>query len=112
VAHFRRLFGKDQVCQIQPSTELGGPLPDYASALQAPSLAGGATLDKLEALAKAGGVTRDVLLDGSQSIEEVRQSLGVDTAPLFVVNDDGDVDFVEDEESLPSSGTLVVLAPP
>jgi NhaP-type Na+/H+ or K+/H+ antiporter len=111
-AHFARLFGEGQVFQIRPSTELGGPLPEYAGELQAPPLAAGATLDKLEALAKSGGVTRDVELDGSSSMESVREQMGLDSAPLFVVDRSGNVEFVSDEESLPSDGTLVVLAPP
>ena len=111
-SHFARLFGDDQVFQIRPSTDLGGPLPDYAGDLQAPAIAAGATLDKLDALVKSGGVTRDVELDGGSSMEDVRDRMGLDAAPLFVVDESGDVVFVDEDELLPSSGTLVVLAPP
>lgn len=111
-AHFARMFGEDQVFQVRPSTELGGPLPEYAGELQASSLAAGATLDKLEALAKAGGVTRDIELGASSTMESVREQLGSDSAPLFVVDQKGNVDFVIDDDAIPDEGTLVVLAPP
>jgi len=35
VAHFRSLFGEFNLHQVQPSTGLGRPLPDYATGLQA-----------------------------------------------------------------------------
>jgi len=111
-AHFSRIFDEDHVFQIQPSTELGGALPEYAGELQARTFAAGATLDKLEALAKSGGVTRDVVLDGGQTIDDVRKSCGLDAAPLFVVDEEGAVEFIDDEDALPSSGNLVVLSPP
>jgi NhaP-type Na+/H+ or K+/H+ antiporter len=111
-AHFRRLFGENNVHQVRPSTGLGSPLPDYAQALQAPSIAAGATLDNLEALAKAGGATRPIELDGTQTMDQVRSELGLDAVPLFVVGEDGQLKILHDEENLPGSGTLVVLAPP
>jgi NhaP-type Na+/H+ or K+/H+ antiporter len=109
--HFARLFGEANVFQIQPSTDLGGPLPEYASELQAHWFAAGATLDKLEALAKSGGLTREIELDG-KTMEDVRDQYGMDVAPLFVIDAEGHVDFVDTDEDLPSTGTLVALSPP
>ena len=37
---------------------------------------------------------------------------GQDAAPLFAVDEEGNVDFVDADEELPSSGTLVTLSPP
>lgn len=112
VAHFRRLFGDSNVHQIRPSTDLGRPLPHYASELQAPHVAGGVTLDKLDALAKSGALAADLALEESPTLEDVRERLGSDSAPLFSVDEDGTVTFVHVGEALPSSGRLVVLAPP
>ena len=112
VAHFRRLFGDSNVHQVRPSTELGRPLPHYASELQAPHVAAGITLDKLHALAKAGATITTLPAGEAQTLEDVQQKVGTDCAPLFAVDDDGKVTFVHADESLPSSGNLVVLTPP
>ena len=111
-AHFRRLFGDSNVHQVRPSTDLGRPLPGYAAELQAPQVAAGATLDKLEALAKAGAAITPISLDDAPSLAEVREKLGPDAVPLFAVSDDGDVTFIHADETWQSSGTLVVLTPP
>lgn len=112
VAHFRRLFGDSNVHQVRPSTKLGRPLPEYAGALQAPPIAAGATLDKLDALVKAGGRTASVELDGTQTCESVRERFGPDSAPLFAVSEDDKLTLIHPDEELPGEGTLVVLVPP
>ena len=111
VAHFQKLFGASNVHQIRPSTDLGRPLPNYASELQAPHVAAGATLDKLDALAKAGAATTTVSLEETSTLEDVRERLGPDSVPLFAVTDDGKVEFVHVDEPWPTSGTLVSLTP-
>jgi hypothetical protein len=112
VSHFRRLFGDENVHQVRPSTSLGRPLPEYAGALQAPPIAAGATLDKLDALIKGGGRTVSLELDGTQTVQSVREEFGPDSAPLFAVNEDDRLTLVHADEELPGEGKLVVLAPP
>lgn len=112
VNHFRRLSVPPQVHQIRPSTELGRPLPHYASELQAPQVAAGATLDKLEALAKAGAATTPVPVDEVTSLDAVRERFGKDSVALFTVDDEERVTFVHADEPWPTEGTLIVLAPP
>lgn len=112
VAHFRRLFGKSNVHQVRPSTELGRPLPGYAAELQAPHVAAGATLDSLEALTKAGAVTTPISAGEVPTLDDVREKFGADAVPLLAVGDDGEVTFIEAGGQWPKSGTLVVLAPP
>ncbi len=112
VSYFRRLFGDSKVHQVRPSTNLGRPLPGYAAELQAPEVAAGATLDKLESLVKAGGATTPVSLDDVRTLESLRERLGADAVPLFAVSDDGEVTFIDAKGDWPTSGTLVVLAPP
>jgi Trk K+ transport system NAD-binding subunit len=111
VAHFEKLFGASNVHQIRPSTDLGRPLPNYASELQAPHVAAGATFDKLDALAKAGAAATTVSLEETSTLEDVRERLGPDSVPLFAVTDDGKVEFVHVDEPWPTSGTLVSLTP-
>jgi NAD(P)-dependent dehydrogenase (short-subunit alcohol dehydrogenase family) len=112
VAHFRRLFGATNVHQIRPSTDLGTPLPSYASELQAPQIAAGLTLDKLDALVKAGAAAVPVPIDEAPSLERARERVGTDAAPLCVVDDDDRVAFVHADEPWPTSGTVIMLAPP
>jgi NhaP-type Na+/H+ or K+/H+ antiporter len=112
VAHFRRLFGASSVHQIRPSTDLGHPSPHYAKELQAPHVAAGVTLDKLEALAKAGAQARTLPSQEAASLDAVRERLGLDSVPLFTVDDEKRVTFIHDDEEWPSDGTLVVLVPP
>ncbi len=111
VAHFKGLFGKSKVHQIHPSTELGGPAPGYASELQVGLIAAGETLDKLEALTKSGGSVIARSLDGIKT-QDLRREFGPDTVPLFVVGEDDTLTFIHAGEELPSSGELLVLAPP
>ena len=112
VAHFRRLFGDANVHQVRPSTELGRPLPHYASELQAPHVAAGVTLDKLDALVKAGATVTTIPADDVRTLEDVRERAGSDCAPLFATDDEGTVTFVHAGDTMPSSGYLVVLTPP
>lgn len=111
VAHFRRLFGRSNVHQVRPSTDLGRPLPDYAGALQAPHIAGGATLDKLEALAKAGAIVRSLPADEVTSLDAFRDRLGRDAVPLLTVDDQDGVTLFHADDPWPNSGTVVALAP-
>ena len=111
-AHFRRLFGDAQVHQVRPSTELGRPRAGYASELQAPHIASGATLDKLDALVKAGAAVTPLSLDDAPSLERLRERFGPDAVPLFAVDDEGRVNFMHADESWPKSGTLIALTPP
>lgn len=110
VAHFRRLFGKSRVHQVRPSTDLGRPLPEYAKDIQAPILAAGITLEKLEALTKAGGLIRDFDLDEIEDKDDIARAIHPDAAPLFAIKD-GKLSFVHDD-GLPAEGTLVALCPP
>jgi NhaP-type Na+/H+ or K+/H+ antiporter len=112
VAHFRRLFGPSNVHQIRPSTDLGRPLPSYAGELQAPQVAAGVTLDKLDALAKAGAACVPVPAAEAPSLERARERVGSDAAPLCAVDDEGRVTFVHADEPWPTSGTVLMLAPP
>ncbi len=112
VARFRRISTEPKVHQIRPSTELGRPLPHYARELQAPLVAAGATLGKLEALNKAGAATTTLPANEVASLDELRQRFGTDSVPLFAVDDEGRVSFVHADQPWPTSGTLVVLAPP
>ncbi|MDH3654475.1 MAG: cation:proton antiporter [Myxococcales bacterium] len=111
-AHFLRLFGADNVYQIQPSSHRGRPMPGYASELQAHTFAGGATLGKLEALAKSGGAVTVTAVEETPTLEQMREQLGLDAVPLFAVSDDGDLSFIRSDEPLPSAAKLVVLTPP
>ena len=72
----------------------------------------GATFDKLDALTKAGAAVTSVSLDDVSSLEQLREQLGLDAAPLFAVDAEGSVSFVHADEPWPKSGTLAVLAPP
>lgn len=112
VARFRRISRAPNVHQIRPSTELGRPLPHYASELQAPQVAAGATFDKLAALEKAGAVSRTLPADEVTSLDELRERFGKDSVPLFAVDDEKRVSFVHADQPWPTSGTLVALAPP
>jgi len=109
-SHFRRLFGDDNVHQIRPSSELGQPLPDYADELQAHHIAGGETLDKLRALLKSGATVSSVSLEGLDTLDALREKLGPDAVPLFVVSEEGEVAFVGPGGELPDSGSLRVLS--
>jgi hypothetical protein len=91
---------------------LGRPTPGYASELQAQTFAAGATLGKLEALSKSGGSVRVTAVDETPTLEQMREQLGMDAVPLFLVRDDRDLSFVQPDEPLPHSSKLVVLAPP
>lgn len=112
VARFRRLFGASNIHQIRPSTSLGHPLPHYASELQAAKVAAGVPLDKLEALVKASAVTMAIPAPEATNLDAVRERLGRDSVPLFVVDDEKRVTFVHADEPWPTSGKLVVLTPP
>ncbi|MGB5194264.1 MAG: NAD-binding protein [Polyangiales bacterium] len=112
VARFRRLFGASNVHQIRPSTSLGHPQPHYASELQAAKVAAGVPLDKLEALVKASAVTMAIPAREATNLDAVRERLGRDSVPLFVVDDEKRVTFVHVDEPWPTSGKLVVLTPP
>ncbi len=112
-AHFRRLFGAEKVYQIQPSTALGRPLPHYATELRASQVAAGATLDKLDSLVRMGGLVTSLQVQDVPTLEELRAKRGPDAIPLFCVSSDGKkVSFVDESGEFPSSGLLVLLAPP
>ena len=87
-------------------------MPGYASELQAHTFAGGATLGKLEALAKSGGAVTVTAVEETPTLEQMREQLGLDAVPLFAVSDDGDLSFIRSDEPLPSAAKLVVLTPP
>jgi NhaP-type Na+/H+ or K+/H+ antiporter len=110
VAHFRGLFGESNLHQVQPSTGLGRPQPGYARDLQVRHIGGGATLEKLEALAKSGATVIGASLDGLRA-EDLQNRFGADAIPLFVVSEDGTLDFVHTDDELPSSGELFILTP-
>ncbi len=112
VARFRKLFGASNVHQIRPSTSLGHPQPHYASELQAAKVATGVPLDKLEALLKARAVAMAIPAREATNLDAVRERLGRDSVPLFVVDDEKRVTFVHVDEPWPTSGKLVVLTPP
>jgi NhaP-type Na+/H+ or K+/H+ antiporter len=112
VAHFRRVFGAANVYQAQPSTHRGHPMPGYASELQGQQFGGGATLNKLEALARAGAAVTVTPVEETPTLDQVREQLGSDAVPLFAVNEAGDLLFIRSSEPLPRSGTLFVLSPP
>ena len=111
-AHFRRLFGEANVLQIQPSSHRGRPMPGYASELQARTFAGGATLAKLDALARSGASVTVTPIEDMPTLEQMREQLGMDAVPLFAVSDEGDLSFIRSDEALPSAAKLVVLTPP
>jgi len=110
VAHFRGLFGESNLHQVQPSTGLGRPQPGYARDLQVRHIGGGATLEKLEALAKSGATVIGASLDGLRA-EDLQNRFGADAIPLFVVSEDGTLDFVHTDDELPTSGQLFILTP-
>ncbi|MGB5524083.1 MAG: NAD-binding protein, partial [Polyangiales bacterium] len=111
-AHFVRLFGADNVHQIQPSSHRGRPMPGYASQLTAQAFAGGATLGKLQALARSGASVTVSPVDETPTLERMRDQLGLDAVPLFAVSDEGELSFIHSDEPLPSAAKLVVLTPP
>ncbi|MBT8450932.1 MAG: cation:proton antiporter [Deltaproteobacteria bacterium] len=111
-AHFQRLFGAANVHQIQPSSQRGRPMPGYASELTARTFAGGATLGKLQALAKSGASVTVTPVEETPTLERMREQLGADAVPLFAVSDDGELSFIQTDSPLPSAAKLVVLAPP
>ncbi len=112
VAHFRRVFGPANVHQAQPSTRRGHPMPGYASELQGNQFGGGATLNKLDALAKSGAAVTVTPVEETPTLDQVREQLGSDAVPLFAVNEAGDLLFIRSGEPLPGSGKLIVLSPP
>jgi len=50
--------------------------------------------------------------DEVASLDELRERFGKEPVPLFAVDDERRVSFVHAEQPWPTSGTLVVLAPP
>ncbi len=111
VAHFRELVGDGNVHQLQPSTEGGLPRPDYAEELRGIPFGAGATRDQLLALIKSGGAVTSIPLEEKPSLETLRDRFGRDAVPLFVVDDEHRLIFFEEDSPLPSSGSLVLLAP-
>jgi NhaP-type Na+/H+ or K+/H+ antiporter len=111
-AHFLRLFGEANVHQVQPSSHRGRPMPGYARELQAHTFAAGATLGKLEALARSGASVTVTPVEETPTLEQMREQLGTDAVPLFAVSDEGVLSFIRSDELLPSAAKLVVLKPP
>jgi len=108
-SHFRRAFGAANVHQVLPSSHRG---PGYANELQGNQFGGGASLNKLDALAKGGAAVTVTPVEETPTLDRVREQLGIDAVPLFAVNEADDLIFIHSGEPLPSSGKLVVLSPP
>lgn len=110
-SHFREVVGESNVHQLQPSTEGGHPRPDYAEELQGVSFGAGVTRDKLLALIKSGAAVTSVPMEEGLDVERLKERFGMDAVPLFVVDDEHRLVFFEEDARLPSSGSLVLLAP-
>jgi hypothetical protein len=112
-SHFRKVLGDSNAHQLLPSTEGGHPRPDYAEELQGVLFAGGVTRDQLMALIKAGALVTTVPIEDGLDFGQVQARFGQDAAPLFSIDEDEtELSFIDRDDPLPASGSLVLLAPP
>ncbi len=110
-SHFAKVFGNDNVFQLEPGLQPGDPEQDFPKELLARFLAPGSDHDKLASLTKSGAAMTWIELDGELPEADFHERFGPDAVPLFAVDEEGNLGVMTATANPEGPRQLLCLTP-